>query len=281
MAEYSALVVIFFTLLTALFQPTWTLFPLTAFVVLCLIAPFLPRFGFYLPIISRGLSGRRAVALTFDDGPDPQTTPMLMDLLDRYKVTATFFVTGERVRTHPVLVRKILRMGHTLGNHSYSHDPFVMFKGFRRIEAEIQSTQEALQTFGVMPLIFRPPVGITYPGLGHVLKRLNLYTVNFSCRAFDCGNRRIKGLAARILKDVKADDIIMLHDVAPPQSEDCGDWLTQVEAVLAGLKRRGLQVLPLAELTCRPISEPDFTIGTNRPETSHFMNVDGFETNKL
>ena len=68
--------------------------PLTGFLLLCLAAPFLPRFGFYLPVICRGASGKKGVAITFDDGPDPLTTPLLLKLLEKYQIKATFFITG-------------------------------------------------------------------------------------------------------------------------------------------------------------------------------------------
>ena len=70
--------------------------PLLAFLLACVVAPFLPRLGFFLPIVGRGKPGEKGVALTFDDGPDPEVTPLLLDLLDRHSVPATFFVTGER-----------------------------------------------------------------------------------------------------------------------------------------------------------------------------------------
>jgi len=226
--------------------------------------PFFPRIGFYLPVVSKGNSGQKAVALTFDDGPDPLTTPMLLDLLEEYDVAATFFVTGKRTLDYPHLVTMILQKGHTLGNHSHSHDCFVMFKGIRRVAAEIQSAQAALQGFGPRPLIFRPPAGITYPGLALILKQMNLYVVNFSCRAFDRGNRRITKVARRILKKVKADDIIMLHDLAPPDRERCRDWLAQVEQILSGLNERGLAVKPLAEVILKPVAETAVPGGQRR-----------------
>ena len=70
--------------------------PLSLFLAICLIAPFLPRLSFFLSIISQGQSGLKAVALTYDDGPDPQTTPALLRLLQKYEVPATFFVTGQK-----------------------------------------------------------------------------------------------------------------------------------------------------------------------------------------
>ena len=253
-AERLAAGVFLITLLILVIQPAWTLIPLVAFVILCFLAPFMPRFGFYLPIVSGGISGQNAVALTFDDGPDPSTTPVLLQLLKDYGVTATFFVIGQRVQANPRLIQAILQNGHLLGNHSFSHDFLVMFKGYRQIEEEVTATQRLIRQFGVTPLIFRPPAGITYPGLRKVLQKCNLCAVNFSCRAFDRGNRRINHLSTRILKRVRADDIILLHDSAPPQSEHCKDWIAQVEAIILGLKARGLKIKPLDELILRPVT---------------------------
>src|SRR5208283_5757181 len=82
------------TLGMALVDPRPALIPAALFLLLCLVAPFLFRFSFYLPIVSRGCTGKRFVALTFDDGPDPATTPRLLSLLAAHDVPATFFVVG-------------------------------------------------------------------------------------------------------------------------------------------------------------------------------------------
>ncbi|MBW1733306.1 MAG: polysaccharide deacetylase family protein [Deltaproteobacteria bacterium] len=239
--------------LLALVDARLALIPLLSFVSICAMAPFLPRLGFFLPIISRGSSGKPAVAITFDDGPDPVTTPPLLDLLSTHGVRATFFVTGKKASENPLLVREILRQGHEVGNHSYSHDNFIMLKGTRVLMREIESTQRILEGFGIRPLAFRPPVGITNPRLGKVLNRSNMYNVNFSCRAFDGGNRWIKNLAERILRRVHVDAIIALHDVRPADHTLLPYWLNQIELILSGLRERGLMVLPLPELIGRRV----------------------------
>ena len=205
-------------LVLALVDARLALVPAALFLLLFLSAPFIYRFGFFLPIISRGCSGRKIVALTFDDGPDPVTTPLLLDLLAAHGVAATFFVIGRRAKAHPELIRAILDHGHTIGNHSFSHDTLVAFKGVQMIEAEIAASQRVLSGLGVTPLLFRPPVGITYPLLGSVLAGLGLTAVTFSCLARDGGNRSIGRLAERILRRVRPDDIIMLHDGLPVRS---------------------------------------------------------------
>ena len=79
--------------------------PLVLFLLLCAVASFLPRVGFFLPVISRGRRSGREVALTFDDGPDPDATPLVLDLLDRYRLPAAFFVAGVKAERYPALIR--------------------------------------------------------------------------------------------------------------------------------------------------------------------------------
>jgi len=227
--------------------------PVSLFLLLCLAAPFLHRFSFYLPIISSGHTGRQAVALTFDDGPDPATTPHLLRLLGIHDVPATFFVVGKRAAAYPGLIRNILDAGHSIGNHSFNHDPFVGFKGQERIVEEVIITQRILADLGVMPMVFRPPVGVTYPGLGKVLNELGLVTVTFSCRALDRGNRSIGHISERILRNARGDDIIMLHDHPPTHPASISTWLAEVEALLSGISRKGLEIRPLSELIGRPV----------------------------
>lgn len=229
------------------------LIPAALFLLLCLVAPFLFRFGFYLPIISRGCTGQRVVALTFDDGPDPATTPHLLRLLATHQVPATFFVIGKRAAAYPELIQAILDGGHTIGNHSFRHDSLVAFKERGKIVAEILAAQQVLESVGVAPMVFRPPVGITYPGLGKVLERLGLVAVTFSCRARDWGNRSIQHMAERILGRVRPDDIVMLHDHMPVDRASVSLWLTEVEAILSGIPRKALAFRPLSELIGRPV----------------------------
>jgi len=206
------------------------------------------------------------VALTFDDGPDPEVTPHLLDLLARHSVTATFFVTGVNAEHHPDLIRSILSHRHTIGNHSYNHYPFLMLKGSRILRREIESTQTLLQQFGIVPLAFRPPVGITNPNLWRVLLELGMFCVNFSCRVGDMGNRRIQNLASRMLKKVRPGDIILLHDVAPPGGGV--DYLIgEFEAILVGLRARNIEIQPLAQLIGKEIMQVgDSSARTNAAE---------------
>jgi peptidoglycan/xylan/chitin deacetylase (PgdA/CDA1 family) len=228
------------------------LIPPGVFMALCIAAPFIPSSSFFLPVISRGTSGRKAVALTFDDGPDPHTTPELLRLLKKHRVKGTFFVTGHRVLRYPELARDIVAQGHSLGNHSFRHDLLGAFRSTATMRHEILATQSALKDLGVAARAYRPPMGITSPRLRRIMQAEGLFVVNFSCRAWDGGNRRIGNLARRILKRVRAGDILLLHENLP-QPSLLGGWAEEVERILKGIPEKGLEIAPLADVIGRPV----------------------------
>lgn len=227
--------------------------PFVFFLGVSLATLFFPAFGYYLPIISRGNPGKNAISLTFDDGPDPLTTPEVLRLLEKYKVKATFFVTGSSTAQHPLLIKEIVCSGHTIGNHSYHHYFLLMLRSKKILCREIESTQQELHSLGICPLIFRPPVGITSPRLKQVLEQQGMICVNFCCRAMDGGNRRIRNLSQKILNKIQPGDIVMLHDTRPKNMDVLPYWLTELELILAGIREKGLEILPLSELIHKPV----------------------------
>jgi peptidoglycan/xylan/chitin deacetylase (PgdA/CDA1 family)/ubiquinone/menaquinone biosynthesis C-methylase UbiE len=244
--------------------------PLLIFILICCVAPLFPRLSFFLPIISRGTKKANGVAITFDDGPDPEVTPLLLDLLAQYGVTATFFVTGARAERYPQIMRAILAGGHTVGNHSYSHSPFLMLQSRNTLQREIASAQKIFLQFGIVPLAFRPPVGITNSRLWRTLLENGMFCVNFSLRAADFGNRRVKRLADKLLSKVVPGDIILLHDVAPPQG-DVTFLLREFSSLMEGLKKRGIDILPLSQLIGKEIMQLG-PLDSDLNQAEHFYN---------
>jgi peptidoglycan/xylan/chitin deacetylase (PgdA/CDA1 family) len=223
------------------------------YIIICVVASFFPQSNFFLPVISRGNTGQNLVALSFDDGPAHPTTRQIMDLLDKYSVKATFFVSGANALSYPEIIREIIARGHTIGNHSFHHNPFVMLRSYDYLYQEIFRAQEVLRKMGIQTLAFRPPVGIINPKLSPILDKLGMFCVTFSCRAFDAGNRRVKNIASHILKKVKADDIILLHDAPPRDKEDSLILLSEIESILQGLIVKGLKVVPFSALIGRDV----------------------------
>jgi len=226
---------------------------LTGFVVMCFAAPFFPGSNFYLPVVSRGSPGRKAVALTFDDGPDPQTTPELLQLLKKHRVAGTFFVNGRKAGLYPHLIEEILNHGHCVANHSFKHDVFLAFRSRQTVICDIAAVQDVLRRHGIAPLAFRPPAGITSPRLREVLQTMGMYAVNFSCRARDGGNRWLRHLSQKILRRLRPGDIVLLHDIPPRSADLLSLWVEEIDRVLEGIRTKGLSVLPLAELIGRPV----------------------------
>ena len=236
------------TVILFVFDSTLVPVPLSLFLLLCIIAPFFPQWSFYLPIISRSITDSKAIALTFDDGPCPVTTPIILENLKRYNFKATFFVIGEKVEKYPNLIADILADGHTIGNHSWRHDNLLMLRSKNHLKQDIRKAQIALQKHSIRPLIFRPPAGITNPKLKSVLQDENLQAVTFSCRALDFGNKKIANLSERILSTLKPGDIILLHDLEPDSEKLLHEWKQELINLFNKLGQKMHTVVPLEKL---------------------------------
>lgn len=254
-AEISGAVALLLALLLSLFSPTLAVLPLSLFLLSCLAAPFLAGYGFFLPVISRGNPEGKQVALTFDDGPWPTSTPILLNLLARHNLQATFFVVGLQAEKHPKLIAAILTQGHSIGNHSLRHDSLLMLRSPKTLQEDIHATQKILKKSGVTPCVFRPPAGITNPRLKQVLALENLLAVNYSCRAMDGGNRNIDNLAEKILQRLRPGDIIMLHDLPPHRKELSGYWQQELESLFVALKAN-YQVVSLEKIILQTAPPP-------------------------
>jgi peptidoglycan/xylan/chitin deacetylase (PgdA/CDA1 family) len=171
--------------------------------------------------IVRGRADSAAVCLTFDDGPDPLLTPMVLDILRDQNVRATFFIVGAHAEKHPELVRRIFREGHTLGHHTFSHvDPPAKISA-RELMAEIAQTDQVLREVLPKPLaLFRPPHGKLSLAKLWALWRADLPVVLW--------NRDPKDFAAGDKEQLRAwfmdnppgpGDIVLLHDTVPATPE--------------------------------------------------------------
>lgn len=236
-------------------SPLLATVPLLIFLLLCMIAPFCPQWSFFLPIISKSVTGNRGVALTFDDGPDPHSTPVILALLQKHKLQACFFVIGKKAAAHPELIAAIIEQGHSIGNHSWRHDNLLMLRRHKQLLQDIHTTQETLRHLGVIPAVFRPPAGITNPLLQSVLKKEGLTAVTFSCRAFDGGNKDITDLANRILNRLQDGDIILLHDISPAHTAEILIWEQELDSLLASLADRSPECVALETLIGQPVME--------------------------
>ncbi len=158
-------------------------------------------------------AARREIAITIDDGPDPEVTPAVLDLLDAHAVRATFFAIASAAARHPVLCREIVRRGHSVQNPSDRHSHRFSLLGPRGLAREIGAAQARLGDIaGVRPRYFRAPAGLRNPFLAPVLERLGLELVSWTRRGFDTVRREPEGVLARLCRNLAAGDILLLHD---------------------------------------------------------------------
>jgi peptidoglycan/xylan/chitin deacetylase (PgdA/CDA1 family) len=228
----------------------WLLGPiLLAHAVLMLMAGLCPQAQLCARVIWQGRAGRSAVSLTFDDGPDPDTTPRILELLRAQQHTATFFVIGEKVERHPELVRRIVAEGHALGLHSYDHDRLYALKSPEAVAGDVERTQRVIrEATGITPTWLRPPIGQVSPNTGNGATAARVKLVAWSARGLD----GVKGqqparVAQRIIRQLRDGAVIMMHDAAE-RGNFVPASLEALPLVQAAIRERGLRVVPLGEL---------------------------------
>lgn len=156
---------------------------------------------------------RGEVALTFDDGPDPEVTPRVLDILDAHGVRASFFCIAEKAARHAELCREIVRRGHAIENHSQRHPYTFAMRGMGGMRREVAAAQQLLgQICGRAPRFFRPPAGVRNPLLDPVLHGLGLRLVSWTRRGFDTHHGDIDFVERKLLDGLEAGDILLLHD---------------------------------------------------------------------
>jgi peptidoglycan/xylan/chitin deacetylase (PgdA/CDA1 family) len=175
-----------------------------------------PRSSMLGPNITRlpsGPASHAAVALTFDDGPDPEATPRVLDLLDAHGAKASFFVIGRQGERSPALLREILRRGHSVENHTYSHPLHFACWSPGAMLREINTAQHAIaDACGQSPRFFRAPAGLRSPLLDPVLARAGLALVSWTRRGYDTVCTRPEVVLRRLTRGLAAGDLLLLHD---------------------------------------------------------------------
>ena len=158
-------------------------------------------------------AARREIAVTIDDGPDPEVTPAVLDLLDEHGARASFFCIGAEARAHPAVCREIVRRGHSVQNHSDGHSRRFSLLGPKAMAREIGAAQASLADItGEAPRFFRAPAGLRNPFLAPVLQRLDLQLVSWTRRGFDTVRRDPRDVLARLASGLAAGDILLAHD---------------------------------------------------------------------
>lgn len=194
----------------------WLLFALV--LATMMIGTLVPRCALFGRMIKQLPASGNQVLLTIDDGPHPQHTPAILDILDQHCIKALFFLVGERAAQHPQLVREILARGHEIGNHTQTH-PAATFWMLRpvRLWREIAGCQETLTSLcdGRPPRFFRPPAGHHNLFTALIAKSLGMKMMLWSARGFDGVIHHVPAITRRIARRLQAGAIVLIHEGTP------------------------------------------------------------------
>jgi len=209
--------------------------------------------GAFVDVAVRARGARRAIALTFDDGPHPEHTPRVLDALDARGARATFFVVGDKARARPEVVRAIASAGHALGLHSWAHDRLFAARSTARLVADLVANRAAVEdAIGAPVTLVRPPVGLTSPSVASAVRALGLRVVGWSARAYDgLGSPSPETILRRLAPDLSPGAIVLLHD-ACERTDDVPPALAALPGLLAELARRELTAVTVPALLDGP-----------------------------
>jgi peptidoglycan/xylan/chitin deacetylase (PgdA/CDA1 family) len=199
------------------------------------------RGGAFVDVAVRASGARRAIALTFDDGPHPEHTPRVLDALAACGARATFFVVGDKAHAHPEVVRAIAAAGHALGLHSSTHDCLFAARSTARLVDDLRANRAVVEdAIGAPVTLVRPPVGLTSPSVASAVHALGLRVVGWSARAYDgIGSPSPATILLRLAPDLAPGAIVLLHD-ARERGDDVPPALAALPALLDELARRDL-----------------------------------------
>lgn len=239
------------TMITPAVWP-WALGAVAANHALLTAAGLWPRSTLLGPNLLRlpaSAAARGDIALTIDDGPDPEVTPRVLDLLDAAGARATFFCIGQQARAYPALCRDIAARGHRIENHGDMHSSAFSLFGPGKMRDDIAAAQATLSDLsGSAPRFFRATAGLRNPFLDPVLHGLNLHLATWTHRAFDTRCADPNTVFARLTRRLVAGDILLLHDGHAART-------TSGEAVILAVLPPLLELIGARNFRCVTLAE--------------------------
>lgn len=180
-------------------------------------------------IIRKGLHDSESIAITFDDGPHPKYTPMILNILEKKGGSGTFFATGNNISKNRKLTREIAEKGYLLGNHTYSHLN-ALFTSRGKLHDEILRTKELIEDITGKPNhYFRPPYGVITPSLLSICRRLEMSVVLWNLNTKDFRREPHERIIKRVSMGIKAGAIILFHECH--FRDDARDYSESIKAV--------------------------------------------------
>ncbi|NKQ39256.1 MAG: polysaccharide deacetylase family protein [Methanosarcinales archaeon] len=192
----------------------WLILFVFIWLVLTIIGSFHIRWNYFLKANHKNYQvDKNVIALTFDDGPNPEYTLKVLALLKKYNAKATFFCIGKNVESNPEILKEIVKEGHLIGNHSYNHQNSFGFLSTKKVMVELEKTKEIVKnTVNLEINFFRPPFGVTNPNIAKAVKKLDLNTFGWSVRPYDTVAKDVEITYQKIISKIKKGDVLLMHD---------------------------------------------------------------------
>lgn len=197
---------------------------------------------FYTWAICNGSVEKPQIAISFDDGPLPQYTPSILATLEKDKVPACFFCIGKNIHVYPELTKEIVKQGHIIGNHSFSHDAMFDLYSASRMQRELEETNELIfKATGKAVRFFRPPYGVTNPNLASAIKKTGMTTIGWNIRSLDTVAKDENILLEQLLKQVRPGAIVLFHDTMAITDRI-------LPRFIVGVREKGMEIVPIDQL---------------------------------
>jgi len=232
------LVAIYFHIMTWYILVIWLLF----WVGLTIWGSFDIRLNYFLKALHHQKnSSKNAIALTFDDGPHPNTNQIL-DLLQKHQMKATFFCIGTQVEKHPEIVQRMVNEGHIIANHTYTHTSKMGFLSKEKLINEIEKCNDVIEkATGKKAMLYRPPFGVTNPNIAKTVEKSELTVIGWNVRSLDTIIASEEQLLKRLLRRISAGSIVLLHD-------NRAVTLQILERLLISLQKKQLTSVTVSDL---------------------------------
>ncbi|MFL6547574.1 MAG: polysaccharide deacetylase family protein [Povalibacter sp.] len=230
--------------------PTGLAVPAAAFAAVMLDGVFRPSSSTFYPTISNGPRAGNKIALTFDDGPDPEVTPTVLDQLGEAGARGTFFTIGRHLERHTDIGARAITEGHELGNHSWRHAYWQNFYTTSQHARDLERNARIIQslTHSSQQPLYRPPVGLKSPGLARVAHARDLKIIAWSLHSRDTMSADANAIAQRVLKRVQPGEIVLMHDGHDLDGRHRRGIVPALPLILRGLNERGFECVTVSEL---------------------------------
>jgi peptidoglycan/xylan/chitin deacetylase (PgdA/CDA1 family) len=222
----------------------WLIYPglLLAWSALLFYGCYYVGSNYFIRVICSAKTDKKAVAISFDDGPHAINTPQILEILKREGIPAAFFCIGSRIAGNEAILRKIDDEGHIIGNHTFSHHFWFDMFPSKKMLADMHTMDEQMNSItGKIPKLFRPPYGVTNPNLKQAIIDGGYTAVGWSVRSMDTVIKNDKKLLNKVIRKVRPGAIFLFHDTS-------NATVTMLPAFINYVKLNGYKIIRLDKM---------------------------------